>query len=204
MTIRPVSGRDELALRSFLTGLGPEARRLRFFSGAADITKAAQWAAGTGEGRGGLVAYDEMGRLAGHAGYVQLDDDRAEVAVEVADHLQGRGLGTILVERLAAVAEELGITRFVAEVLRENRAMLDVFRDGFDARVSLQDGTDTVEFPTASWRLARERFPTAAPRRGPAQAAALIPRPPHTVLGGRAPPHPHADARGRRGVPHAR
>jgi GNAT superfamily N-acetyltransferase len=80
------------------------------------------------------------------------------VAVEVADHLHGRGLGTILIQRLASVAEGRGITRFIAEVLPENRAMLSVFRDGFDAHLTLHDGTDAVEFPTASWRLARERF----------------------------------------------
>jgi len=36
--------------------------------------------------------------------------------------------------------------------------MLDVFRDGFDAHVAFHEGTETVEFPTAAWRLARERF----------------------------------------------
>jgi hypothetical protein len=46
----------------------------------------------------------------------------------------------------------------VAEVLPENRAMLDVFRDGFDAHVAFHEGIDTVEFPTSTWRLARERF----------------------------------------------
>ncbi len=92
---------------------------------------------------------------------MKLDEQRAEVAVEVADHLHGRGLGTILIERLAAVAEARGITRFVAEVLPDNSAMLDVFRDGFDAQLHFHDGTDTAEFPTAAWRLAHERFAQA-------------------------------------------
>jgi hypothetical protein len=46
----------------------------------------------------------------------------------------------------------------VAEVLPDNKAMLDVFRDGFDAKVSFDRGTDAVEFPTSAWRLARLRF----------------------------------------------
>ena len=84
---------------------------------------------------------------------------RAEVAVEVADHLHGRGLGTILIERLAVIAEQRGITHFVAEVLSENHAMLDVFREGFDGRVVRQEGSqERVEFLTSGWRLARERF----------------------------------------------
>ncbi|HYB24775.1 MAG TPA: GNAT family N-acetyltransferase, partial [Solirubrobacteraceae bacterium] len=82
----------------------------------------------------------------------------AEVALEVADHLHDRGLGTILIERLALTAEERGITRFVAAVLPENREMLAVLRDGFDAQAHFSEGLEMVEFPTAAWRVAGERF----------------------------------------------
>jgi acetate---CoA ligase (ADP-forming) len=159
VTVRRTTAADEPALRSFLAGLCLEAQRLRFFSGAVDIGCAAHLAADTSTGRFGLVAHDEMGVLVAHALYIQLDDERAEVAVEVADHLHDRGLGTILIERLGVVAERHGITRFVAEVLPENRAMLDVFRDGFDAHVTCREGVDRVEFPTSAWRTASERFP---------------------------------------------
>ena len=81
------------------------------------------------------------------------------MAVEVADHLHGRGLGTILIERLALIAEQRGITHFVAEVLCENRAMLEVFREGFDARAVRHEGPEErVEILTSGWRLAHERF----------------------------------------------
>lgn len=166
VTIRVARSEDEPALRSFLEGLCLEARRLRFFTGALDIDEAAHWAAATGPERCGLLAHDETGTLVGHAAYIQLSETRAEVAVEVADHLHGRGLGTVLIERLAAIAERRGITHFVAEVLRENRAMLDVFRDGFDARVVRHDGPEEqVEFLTSGWRLARARFATHDDRR---------------------------------------
>jgi hypothetical protein len=47
----------------------------------------------------------------------------------------------------------------VAEVLCENRAMLDVFREGFDGRVVRHEGPEErVEFLTAGRRPARERF----------------------------------------------
>lgn len=169
VTVRAASAADEPALLTFLSGLCSEARRMRFFTGAADIEYAAHLAAASGEDRYGLIAHDEQGMTVGHAAYVKLDDKRAEVAVEIADHLHGRGLGTLLIERLAAVAEARGITRFVAEVLPENRAMLDVFRDGFDAHVRFHDGTDTAEFPTAAWRPARERF-EQTPERGLSKA----------------------------------
>jgi GNAT superfamily N-acetyltransferase len=163
VAIRPASAEDEPALRSFLEGLCLEARRLRFFTGAANIASAAHLAAVTDATHYGLLAHDELGVLVGHAIYVQLDETHAEVAVEVADHLHGRGLGTVLIERLAIVAEQRGITYFVAEVLSENRAMLDVFREGFDGRVVQHEGPEErVEFLTAGWRLARERFASDA------------------------------------------
>jgi GNAT superfamily N-acetyltransferase len=165
VTLRPTTVADEPALRSFLAGLCLEARRLRFFSGAVDLSSAAHLSADTSAGRFGLVAHDEMGALVAHALYIQLDRTRAEVAVEVADHLHDRGLGTILIERLGTVAERHDVTRFVAEVLPENRAMLDVFRDSFDAHVACRDGVDRVEFPTSAWRIASERFPEQ-PRSG--------------------------------------
>lgn len=151
---------DEEALLGFLEGLCVEARRLRFFSGAVDLSGAAHWAALTSEDRHGLIAHDQSGEVIGHAVYALLDPERAEVAVEVADHLHGQGLGTLLVERLAVIAEQRGVRRFVAEVLCENRAMLDVFKDGFDARVIRHDGPEErVELLTSGWRLAHERFP---------------------------------------------
>ena len=159
VTVRRAGAADEPGLHAFLHGLCPEARRLRFFSGAVDLEWAAHAAADTSAGRHGLIATDETGAIVAHAVFIPLDATRAEVAIEVTDHLHGRGLGTILIERLAEVAERRGITRFVAEVMCENRAMLDVFREGFDGRVTRHCGAEErVEFLTSGWRLARERF----------------------------------------------
>jgi GNAT superfamily N-acetyltransferase len=157
--IRATRKQDEASLRVFLSDLCPEARRLRFFTGAVDTASAAHLAVDTTAGHYGLMAGDETGVIVGHAIYVQLDPERAEVAVEVADHLHGRGLGTMLVERLAVMAERRGITHFVAEVLCENRAMLDVFREGFGARTVRHEGPEQrVEFLTSGWHLAHARF----------------------------------------------
>src|SRR3954447_5891017 len=51
----------------------------------------------------------------------------AEVAFVVDDAHQGRGLGALLLEHLAAIARGAGITRFTAEVLPDNRPMLSTF-----------------------------------------------------------------------------
>lgn len=161
VTIRLCTEDDEPALFGFLANLCPEARRLRFFTGAVDLGGAAHLSAESNPHRVGLVAFDEAGELVGHALFTQLGNDepgRAEVAVEVADELHGLGLGTILIERLSEIAEHRGLGTFVAEVLPENDAMLDVFRDGFDAEVHWRDGVELVEFPTSAWRVAHKRY----------------------------------------------
>jgi acetate---CoA ligase (ADP-forming) len=64
----------------------------------------------------------------------------AEVAFVVDDPNQGRGISTVLLEHLAAIATSQGIERFEAMVLAENRAMLGVFRNsGFATATASAD-----------------------------------------------------------------
>ncbi len=73
--------------------------------------------------------------------------DEAEVAFVVADAHQGRGIGSVLLEHLAAAARECGIKRFTAVVLAENLAMINVFRDaGYEATRHIEGGEVTLEF----------------------------------------------------------
>lgn len=90
--------------------------------------------------------------------YVRLSGtESAEVAFVVRDDHQGRGLGSILLEHLAAAARERGLTRFVAEVLTENRAMARVFRDaGYEVSRALEGTTLHLEFDVASTPRSRE------------------------------------------------
>jgi acetyl coenzyme A synthetase (ADP forming)-like protein len=93
------------------------------------------------------------------ANYVRLRDPAsAEVALVVADRLQGFGVGTRLLEQLAETAAEAGIATFVAEVLPDNAAMLRVFADaGFAVSRRLEGGTTEVRLeiqPTETYRAA--------------------------------------------------
>lgn len=85
----------------------------------------------------GLASYERLG-----------GGDEAEVAFLVDDEHQGLGISTLLLEALAADASRRGITRFVAEVLPENEAMLDVFSAaGFAASPRrFSEGTIRVTF----------------------------------------------------------
>ena len=96
------------------------------------------------EHRFGLVATSGAAhRIVGHAGYELTNGDRAEVAFEVADDFQGRGLGTILLVHLAEAAEEQGVAIFEASVLPENYRMAEVFREsGFLRADAIPAGSD--------------------------------------------------------------
>ncbi|WP_427385319.1 GNAT family N-acetyltransferase [Janibacter sp. G56] len=95
--------------------------------------------------------------------YDRVTPTSAEVAFNISDHYQGKGIGSVMLEHLAAIAQEGGITRFEAEVLPQNRKMLAVFSDaGYEVSRRLEDGVVMVHFdiePTEqsqSVRFARE------------------------------------------------
>lgn len=92
------------------------------------------------------------GELVGVGRFIRLPKDRgldmAEVAFTVGDEVQGRGIATQLLSHLAAIARGLDIRAFVAEVLPDNRAMLDVFgHSGLGATERVVDGVVHVEIP---------------------------------------------------------
>jgi GNAT superfamily N-acetyltransferase len=160
VSVRTVTRADEALIFAFLSGLSLNSRRLRFFTGAADLrAEAHRGAAGDDLDHHGIVATASGRGVVGHAIYVRLpDSERAEVAVAVADDLHHLGLATLLVIRLAQFAEERQLTSFFAEVLPDNRDMLAVFRDGFTAETVVGRDQIDVEFPTSSWRVAHAQF----------------------------------------------
>jgi acetyl coenzyme A synthetase (ADP forming)-like protein len=121
----------------FVVGLSAESSYLRFFSPLVALSddQRARLCDVDGVDRQALVGLvdDEIVAV---ARYERLDATRAEVAFVVADEHQGRGLGTLLLEHLAAAALAHGITTFEADVLSANEPMLQVFRDaGFGLRL---------------------------------------------------------------------
>ncbi len=157
--IRPVVPEDREALRRFLAGLSTESRIFRFFSQVKDLDAIARrFVEVDYRERHGLVAR-RGGEIVGHGSYALEGPGRAEVALAVADALQGMGLGTILLGHLAAAAAAAGISVFTAEVMPENHRMLTVFRDsGLPLNVRSAYGVIEVEFPTSLTEEARERF----------------------------------------------
>jgi acetyl coenzyme A synthetase (ADP forming)-like protein len=161
--VRPARLTDAPAVEELLKGLSDRSRWLRFFSGFPNIEKAVQWATEVDyDRRYGLVATTgAAGRLVGHAGFERQPDhpERAEVALEIADAMQGKGLGTILLGQLAEAANEIGVQVLGAEVLPQNHQMIKVFRDsGFPVKTHTIPGVILIEFPTSLSPEALEQF----------------------------------------------
>ncbi|MGS0687085.1 bifunctional acetate--CoA ligase family protein/GNAT family N-acetyltransferase [Nakamurella sp. GG22] len=111
--------------------------------------------------------YDSAGIVAVLAGHIIAagtyhrnetgDTEAAEVAFVVEDAQQRRGLGSILLEHLAAAAQERGIRRFTAEVLGENTSMLRVFLDaGYSVRREYDSGVVDLVFDIQPTDKSRE------------------------------------------------
>ena len=107
----------------------------------------------------GTLADGDAEHVVAVANYVRLrDPTTAEAAFAVADEHQRRGIGTRLLEQLAARAAEVGVERFVASVLADNRDMLGVFTAaGFELTRALEGGEVEVQFPIVATERYRER-----------------------------------------------
>jgi acetyl coenzyme A synthetase (ADP forming)-like protein len=160
--IRVARDDDRVRIEDYLIDLSPQSRQLRFFSPSIDVGEVAARAAHVEPGRHvtllALVGGD-AGAVVGGAQYFRSDGALAEIGLSVADRLQGHGLGSILLGRLAAVAHEHGIETFVAEVLPENHPMIGVFREsGFAPQIRAKAGTIEVTFPTTLTEDAGQHF----------------------------------------------
>src|SRR5215218_342706 len=147
--VRPIHPSDADAVQAFHVRQSRDSIYMRFFTFKATLSskELARFTEVDYRNRVALVI-TIGGEIIGIGRYDRLDDPtEAEVAFNIADAHQGRGIGSILLEHLAAAARENGIRKFSAEVLPENRKMLMVFSDaGYDVRRHFDDGVVSLEF----------------------------------------------------------
>jgi len=160
LRLRAPVAEDRAGLETFFSGLSARSFYLRFHGlRPVDGALVEHFLEPDWRDRGVLVGVAGEERIVAVAEFMRLrDEGSAEVAFAVADELQGRGIGTRLLEQLASRAAAAGIERFVAEVLPENAAMLAVFRDaGFEVARELDSGEIEVRFPIAPTETFRAR-----------------------------------------------
>jgi succinyl-CoA synthetase alpha subunit/RimJ/RimL family protein N-acetyltransferase len=149
--LRPARPEDRPLFVDLLSRLSPESRVFRFFSEVDPETAADLLLKGGPPERVVLVVlFGQPERIIATGEYALEDEDSAEVAFLVDEEFQGKGLGTLLLERLALLAVRQGIRRFHAYTLPDNQPMLEVFRaSGFEVETRRGLGEIEIRFEIA-------------------------------------------------------
>jgi len=129
ITIRPLRDGDTDTVADLFARLGPQSRERRFCGAKPRLAEAELAALSRADAEHHvLVAYVERdSRPAGMARLVR-SGKSAEIAFEVADEHQGRGIGSVLAHELVADARAAGITELVATVCGDNEAAVSLLR----------------------------------------------------------------------------
>jgi acetate---CoA ligase (ADP-forming) len=144
-SVRPSTPGDLDAIRRFFQDLSPESRRYRFFAMGEPPTAVLDRLADSSHPRQALTLIalrhvEGAARIIAVASYLAVAETAAEVAFAVDDRFRGRGISTLLLERLAVYAARHGFSLFHASMLEDNDAMREVFRDSGFAVQSTSEG----------------------------------------------------------------
>ncbi|MCL5266832.1 MAG: GNAT family N-acetyltransferase [Bacteroidetes bacterium] len=164
LTLRFATQADASAVESLVNNVSQESRYFRFMAGVSYLPKATieEMCIYEPRERASLLATlgDESSEsVVGIGSYASLAvRNAAEVSFLVADKYHGKGIGTLLLERLAGIAAANGLVAFEAEMLSDNDKMMTVFRDaGFEIMKAAGGSTIHIEFPVSGNAAVRER-----------------------------------------------
>lgn len=129
--IRDMTRHDGRALHAVFDGMSAASRERRFHGPVASLSPLAVDRLLDVDGYQHVALLAEAGQRRrrepiGIARFVREPDDRAEIAVEVVDAWQGRGVGSRLVRALADRARRDGVRELYGDVLADNAAMQHV------------------------------------------------------------------------------
>ena len=174
LQFKPASKEDIPLVESFMKRISLESLRMRFMASISEIPQKIIQDLCSGDfiQSGCLLAItgeDSDEKVVGLGNYISIGNGRtAEVAFLIEDEYQGRGIGTLLLERLAGLAAANGFIEFEAEVLPDNQPMMKVFKSsGFEKHRVWSSDTVHIELPVngaaALWERAdlREKIAVA-------------------------------------------
>lgn len=172
--LKPATPEDISKVESFMTRISRESLRMRFMASISQVSANVinELCSGDFKDRGCLLAVageNGDGKVIGLGNYISAGNGHtAEVAFLIEDDFQGKGIGTLILERLAGLAAANGFVEFEAEVLPDNQQMINVFKSsGFEKHQVWDSDTVHIELPVggaaALWEIAglRERIAVA-------------------------------------------
>ena len=150
LSFRPLLPSDEFAYRNFFYSLKEETVYSRFFYRMELFTHEViqnEWSNQDYRDNISIIGFDQTGgkeEIVAVGSYARGEDDNvAEIAFVVNESFQGMGIAAYLLQVLEKIAMSNGYKRFSASVLRENGAMLNVFKKRYPgARTTLTSEND--------------------------------------------------------------
>jgi GNAT superfamily N-acetyltransferase len=149
--IRPLLPSDEFAYRNFFYSLQEKTIYLRFFYKMRSFTHEMaqkQWASIDYHENISLIGLVQIGghkEIMAIGSYAKESEARAEVAFVVREDFQGQGMASHLLVALENIARENGFNGFCATVLRENSAMIHVFKKRYpNAKIISSSGSEMI------------------------------------------------------------
>jgi len=153
LEFRPILPSDEFGFRNFFYSLQEKTIYFRFFYKmklfSHEILQK-QWASVDYRKNMSIIGLVQKGghkEIAAIGSYAMEESKRAEVAFVVREDCQGMGICSYLLELLEKIARENGYAGFSATVLRENTAMIHVFKKRYpDLKTSMLGGNNVGIF----------------------------------------------------------
>ncbi len=146
---RPLLPSDEFAYRNFFYSLQEKTIYMRFFYKMRTFSHEVvqkQWSSVDYRKNMSILGLVQKGghkEIMAIGSYAQDSDVRAEVAFVVREDFQNKGIASYLIEILEKIAKENHYSSFCATVLRQNSAMISVFKNRFPkAKISSGGGSD--------------------------------------------------------------
>ncbi|HEY2195761.1 MAG TPA: GNAT family N-acetyltransferase [Actinomycetospora sp.] len=163
ITVRELARDEDDVLDAVFAGLSPTSRLHRFLGPVPDLLPPVRRALLAVDGRAHLAVAAFAGRdPIGIARLVREAPGRAELAVEVVDAWQHRGIGARLVRAVLARGREAGVVEVVADVMAENAAALGLRRALAPGLAGVRDGHE-IRFVAHTTELgASSALPAAA------------------------------------------
>lgn len=144
LRVRPVRMSDEEALQDLFYQLSDQSTYRRFMSFKKDHPhqEMQELVNLDYEQSVGFVAVDAEDQIVGMARYdIDPKNNLGDIAFVVRDEWQGKGVGKVLMQRMAEVGRARGLAGFLADVLVENKAMMALLqRSGLKLVIDLRGG----------------------------------------------------------------
>jgi acetyltransferase len=144
VTIRPIGPDDAAREQAFVRGLSAESRYFRFMNTLRELSPGMLQRFTTPDPAREVVLVAQLSaaqpRQVGVARFAHAGADAGEFAVVVADEMQGKGLGTRLMQELLANARARGLHQLEGTVLAGNSRMLELMQAmGFEISTPAED-----------------------------------------------------------------